>query len=84
MKTRRIITLLILSVVSISLIIFTWMDLIYAYRNERMSTFIIGEVGGPTSTLVTNTSHNYMLYGVTIIIIAITLVSSIRYGRKRK
>jgi Na+-transporting methylmalonyl-CoA/oxaloacetate decarboxylase beta subunit len=84
MKTRRIFTLLLLSVASISLMIFTWMDLNVAYRFKRMSTFIIGEADGPTSILVADTSYNYVLYGMTIIVIAITLILSVVYGRKRK
>jgi Na+-transporting methylmalonyl-CoA/oxaloacetate decarboxylase beta subunit len=84
MKTRRIFTLLLLSVASISLMIFTWMDLNAAYRFKRMSTFIIGEADGPTSILVADTSYNYVLYGMTIIVIAITLILSVVYGRKRK
>ncbi len=84
MKTRRRIILLLLSIVSISLIIFSWLELNSAYRLDRMSTFIIGEADGPTSILVADTSHNYMLFGMTIIIIGITLVLSIIYGRKRK
>lgn len=84
MKTRRIFTLLILSIASISLIIFSWLDLNAAYRFNRMSTFIIGEADGPTSILVADTSYNYVLYGVSIIVISITLILSVVYGRKRK
>ena len=84
MKTRRIFTLLILSITSISLIIFSWLDLNAAYRFNRMSTFIIGEADGPTSILVADTSYNYVLYGVSIIVISITLILSVVYGRKRK
>ncbi|MDF2905548.1 MAG: hypothetical protein K0R34_869 [Herbinix sp.] len=84
MKTRRIITLLLLSVTSISLIIFTWLDLNSAYRIKRMSTFIIGQADGPTSILVADTSYNYVLYTITMIVIAITLLLSVIYGRKRK
>lgn len=84
MKTRRIITLLLLSVASISLIIFSWLDLNSAYRVNRMSTFIIGEADGPTSVMIADTSYNYVLYGVSIIVIAITLILSFIYGRKRK
>lgn len=84
MKTRRIFTLLLLSVASISLIIFSWLDLNTAYRFNRMSTFIIGEADGPTCILVADTSYNYVLYGVSIIVITITLVLSVIYRRKRK
>jgi Na+-transporting methylmalonyl-CoA/oxaloacetate decarboxylase beta subunit len=84
MKTRRIIILLLFSVASILLIIFSWMNLNTAYRINRMSTFIIGEADGPTSILVANTSYNYMLYGITVIVIIITLLLSVIYGRKRK
>ena len=84
MKTRRIITLLILSVASIMLIIFSWLDLNSVYRINRMRTFIIGEADGPTSILVADTSYHYMLYGITVIVSAITLVFSVIYRRKNK
>jgi Na+-transporting methylmalonyl-CoA/oxaloacetate decarboxylase beta subunit len=84
MKTRRIFILLLLSIASISLIIFCWLDLNAVYRFNRTSTFIIGEADGPTSILVADTSYNYVLYGISILVIAITLVLSIFYGKKRK
>ncbi len=84
MKTRRIMTLLLLSVASISLIIFSWLDLNSAYRINRMSTFIIGQADGPTSVLVADTSYNYVLYGMTFVVIVITLILSLVYGRNRK
>jgi hypothetical protein len=84
MKTRRIFTLLLLSVTSISLMIFSWLDLNSAYRFNRMSTFISGEADGPTCILVTDTTYDYVLYGISIIVIAITLVLSVFYGKKRK
>ena len=84
MRTRRIFTLLLLSVASITLIIFSWLDLNNAYRNNRTSTYIIGEADGPTSILIADGLYNFELYGVSIVIIAITLVLSIIYGRKRK
>ncbi len=84
MKTRRIFTLLLLSVASISLIIFSWLDLNAAYRFDRMGTFIIGKVDGPTSILVADTSYNYVLYGISIIVVTITLVLSVIYRRKIK
>lgn len=84
MKTRRIFILLLFSVASISLIIFSWLDLNSAYRVNRMTTFIIGGADGPSSILVADTSYNYMLYGITVIVIAITLLLSVIYGRKRK
>ncbi|MDF2484810.1 MAG: hypothetical protein K0R46_978 [Herbinix sp.] len=84
MKVRRIITLLILSVTSISLIIFTWLDLQSAYRRIRINAHIIGKADGPTSILVMDSNYNYVLYGITIVIIAVTLLLSLLYRRKRK
>ncbi len=84
MKTRRSITLLILSVISISLIILSWLDLNYAYGLDRMSAFIGEETFKPTSISFISSHHNYVLYGMTVFIITVTLISSIRYRRMRK
>ncbi len=84
MKTRRIFTLLLLSVTSISLIIFSWMDLNTAYRLARMGIFTVDEGNGPTSILAADTSYNYVLYGISIIVITITIVLSVIFRRKRK
>ena len=84
MKIRRIFTLLLLSIASISLIIFCWLDLNSGYRFNRMRTFIVEEADGPTRILVADASYHYMLYGITGIVIVITLILSVIYGRKRK
>lgn len=84
MKTRRIWTLLILSVISITLIIYSWMDISRVFRKEPLDTVIIGGADGPTSILLIDTSHNYLLYGITIAFITVTLILSLVYGQKRK
>ncbi len=84
MKTRRILTLLILSIISILLIIYTWIDISQFYRRQRLDTFIIGGADGPTSILVIDSNQNYLLYGITAAVILVTLILSLLYARKRK
>ncbi|MBP1755297.1 MAG: hypothetical protein H6Q59_1695 [Firmicutes bacterium] len=84
MKTRRILTLLILSIISITLIIYTWMDISRVFRKQQLDTVIIGGADGPTSILLIDSSHNYLLYGITIAFITVTMILSLVYGHKRK
>ena len=84
MKTRRILILLILSIISILLIIYTWLDISRSYRRLRLDNLIIGRADGPTSILVIDSSHNYLLYGITAAVILVTLILSLIYARKRK
>ena len=84
MKVRRIIALLLLSITSITLIIFSWLDLSSIYRISRMDYGIIGGADGPTSIIVSGPGDSYILYAITVIVIIVTVILSVIYGRKKK
>ena len=84
MKSRRIMTLLILSVISIVLLIYTWMDLYRLIRRIKTGTDIIGHADGPTRILVADPSYNLLLYVVTAVIIIITIALFLYYKRRKK
>lgn len=83
MKVRRMITLFALSIISITLIIFSWLDFNAIYRIQRKSYAIIGGADGPTSIILSDPVSNYILYGVTAAVIAVTIVLTVLYRKKK-
>lgn len=82
MKSKRIITLLLLGSVGIILIILSWISVIN-YRTKKMTADVIGGADGPTSIIVSEGNSCIALCTVAFLVIGLTLVLLVIFRRKK-